>query len=107
MSQRFERLSAVLLLQMLCFVVASGQLTFVDIPTATDDYLLSYALVNYDVVFNVTAKGKGYVGFGFSNSTGMTGADIFIGGVLDSGEPYFGVRSFSKTYCTVLRVSCT
>jgi len=53
---------------------------------------------NFDektIVFNITAKTSGFVGFGLSRSGGMEGADIVIGGVLDNGTSYFDVNLFA------------
>lgn len=44
------------------------------------------------IEFLVTAETKGFVGFGLSNTGGMKGADIIIGGVDANGKPYFTVR---------------
>lgn len=55
-------------------------------------------LVDWDekrIIFNVTVQTTGYVGFGLSSSSGnskMKGADIVIGGIKASGEPYFSDR---------------
>lgn len=67
----------------------------IEIPTATDAYLLSYTLdeENSIVTFEVTAETKGFIGFGFSNISGMVQADIFIGGVNEDGTSYFGVST--------------
>jgi hypothetical protein len=50
------------------------------------------------VTFNVVAQTTGFVGFGISNSGGMAGADIVIGGVWPNGTAYFkdyhGLGSF-------------
>jgi len=51
---------------------------------------------NFDeksVVFNITAKTTGFVGFGLSRAGGMEGADIVIGGVFENGTSYFEVCS--------------
>lgn len=44
------------------------------------------------IYFNVTVKTKGYIGFGLSRKGKMSGADIVIGGVLSTGQPYFSAR---------------
>jgi len=80
------------LIQIICFAISNGQQTFVNIPTATEDYNLNYFIEGNEITLNITGTGKGYIGFGFSNISGMVSADIFIGGVSDSGEPYFGVK---------------
>ncbi|ODM91325.1 DBH-like monooxygenase protein 1 [Orchesella cincta] len=41
------------------------------------------------VVFNVTVETRGWVGFGLSRRGKMPGADIVIGGVSPTGQPYF------------------
>ena len=49
-------------------------------------------LKNENVTFEVTAKTKGFIGFGISPKGGMKGADIVIGGVDNEGKPYFTVK---------------
>ncbi|CAL8072115.1 unnamed protein product [Orchesella dallaii] len=44
------------------------------------------------VIFNVTVRTTGYIGFGLSSNGRMRGADIVTGGVAANGEPYFTDR---------------
>lgn len=52
---------------------------------------------NTDVVFNITAATRGWVGIGFSKTGKMTKSDIVIGGVSDSGIAYLRVSLLSRT----------
>jgi len=56
----------------------------------TEVFFLSYTITQKDVTFDVFARTVGYVGFGFSNSSGMTNSDIFMGGVFPNGTTYSG-----------------
>jgi hypothetical protein len=59
------------------------------------DYLVSWEadFSSNVTTFTVEVRTKGFVGFGLSYNGGMEDADIFIGGVQDSGETYFGVKN--------------
>lgn len=45
-----------------------------------------------EVTFFVTAKTKGFVGFGISYTGSMQHSDIVIGGVFENGTTYFSVN---------------
>jgi hypothetical protein len=44
------------------------------------------------VTFHLVAQTLGWVGFGFTPSGGMKGADMIIGWVSDDGQAHFTVR---------------
>lgn len=50
-----------------------------------------------EITFEIEANTTGYVGFGISPQGSMTGADIFIAGVGNDGQPYFSVILFIFT----------
>lgn len=65
---------------------------FIEIPLGSDLLTATYIISENRITFVVTANTPGFIGFGFSNQTGMTDADMFIGGVNDTNqEIYFGV----------------
>lgn len=47
--------------------------------------------VDKTILFDVTAKTTGFVGFGLSPGGGMSGSDIIIGGISSNGGSYFSV----------------
>ncbi|XP_042880997.1 uncharacterized protein LOC122258825 [Penaeus japonicus] len=49
-------------------------------------YVMLWTPGDEDIVFEVQAETKGYVGLGFSPNGGMTGSDIVLGWVTDDGE---------------------
>lgn len=51
-------------------------------------YILGWEISGDEIIFEIEAETLGWVGFGISPQGGMTGADIFIGGVLSDGSPY-------------------
>ena len=51
-------------------------------------------IVAKKITFDVTGETTGYIGFGLSKGGGMKDADIVIGGIHPSGNPYFSVRWF-------------
>lgn len=81
-------------------LTTSAQQTPTDIPTATNNYNLSYSIdtQTLSVTFEITGRTTGYIAFGFTNISGMVQADIFMGGVYQNGTSYFGVRTYLKTY---------
>jgi hypothetical protein len=81
-------LSSILLLP---FISSCLGQSFTNIPTATPDYNLSYNIEGNEITVEITAQTTGYIGFGFTNVSGMVQGDIFIGGVATNGTPYFGV----------------
>lgn len=62
-----------------------------EIPLGSDLLKVTYAILEQTVMFTAVSQTKGYIGFGFTNATGMIQGDIFVGGVLDTGDVYFGV----------------
>jgi hypothetical protein len=64
---------------------------FVDIPIPSILYFASYLVENDTITVAVFATTTGYVGFGFTNDTGMVNSDMMIGGVNEDGSFYFGV----------------
>lgn len=75
-----------------------------EIPLGTDLLKVTYIILGDTVMFTATAKRTGYIGFGFSNTTGMVQGDIFIGGVTETGEVYYGVNSEFEKNRIVLRI---
>jgi len=70
-----------------------SNLSFVREEIFNDKYRVSWE-PNFEeetVTFQVTVGTTGFVGFGLSNTGGMTGADIVIGGVNPDGTSYFQV----------------
>lgn len=59
-----------------------------------NDYYASWTAdeTSQTVHFRVLVATTGYVGFGLSRFTGMTGSDIVIGGVFPNGTAYFAVN---------------
>lgn len=51
-----------------------------------------------EVTFFVTAKTKGFVGFGISYTGSMQYSDIVIGGVFENGTTYFSVGLWSHNF---------
>jgi hypothetical protein len=70
---------------------------FVDIPIPSILYFASYLVENDTITVAVFATTTGYVGFGFTNDTGMVNSDMMIGGVNEDGSFYFGV-SLTDTF---------
>lgn len=55
----------------------------------TVDWTVDFAAE--EIKFYVTAKTKGFVGFGISYTGSMQYSDIVIGGVFENGSTYFSV----------------
>lgn len=83
-----------LVLFCLQLVFSDGQRP-IEIPLGTELLSISYVINEEIITFTASSEKMGYIGFGFSNKSGMTEADMFIGGVNDqSGELYSGVGHF-------------
>ncbi|XP_021952866.1 DBH-like monooxygenase protein 1 [Folsomia candida] len=68
----------------------SIQLKNIEVLDGEGKYILGWEIneAGDEIVFEVEAETLGWVGFGISPQGGMTGADIFIGGVLSDGSTY-------------------
>lgn len=66
----------------------------INVPTATNTYNLSFLVnvIEESVTFEIYGNTTGYIGFGFTNISGMVQADIFMGGVFENGTSYSGVH---------------
>jgi hypothetical protein len=71
----------------------------IEIPTDTDNFHISYVLdmESSMITFDCNVHTVGYIGFGFSNTSTMTDADLVMGGIRENGS-YFGVSFVKRNY---------
>jgi len=62
-----------------------------EIVIGNGEYVFDWTVEGDYITITATAATTGYIGFGLSPLGDMIGADLFIGGVDDEGNSYYGV----------------